>query len=159
MTPENVIKSLKLEPHPEGGWYREVHRSELKIGGTGEYPAGRTALTAIYFLLKAGEFSALHTVKGEEVWIHMDGDPLELITIDGVEAEVMILGQRGNGYAPMTIVPPDMLQAARSLGVYSLAVCMVAPGFEFEDFELPPRDELIKLLPGHTDLIKSFTRA
>lgn len=158
MNPESVIKSLKLDPHPEGGWYREVHRSELKLGGRTKYPAGRAALTAIYFLLKAGEFSAFHRVKGEEVWIHMDGDPLELITMDEGEAQVMILGQRTKGYAPMTIVPPQMLQAARTLGGYSLVVCMVAPGFEFEDFEMPTRGELNKLFAGQEDLIKDFTR-
>lgn len=155
-SPGEIIVALGLVPHPEGGHYREVHRSTLSLGKLPGYPGERVASTAIYFLLRAGEFSAFHRVRSEEVWIHLDGAPLELSIITN-EAEVITLS--GKSIGPyLCVVPPGGLQAAQSTGEWSLAICIVAPGFDFADFEMPAREELLAAHPGHADLIHRFTR-
>jgi uncharacterized protein len=153
---QGVIERYQLKPHPEGGWYREVHRSAHVLGSLAGYPGERAALTAIYFLLSAGDFSAFHRVRSEEAWVHLAGAPLEL-TLLGEEPRFLILSPAGCG-EPLHVVPPDMPQAARTLGTYTLAACLVAPGFDFSDFAILPRAELERDFPRHFDLVHRFTR-
>jgi predicted cupin superfamily sugar epimerase len=125
---EALIAQLKLQPHPEGGHFRESFRDDGVKGG-------RAHSTAIYFLLKAGERSRWHRVDAAEVWHFYRGAPLEL----RVGKAIHILGPEiEKGQQPQLIVPPGEWQAARSLGDYTLVGCTVAPGFEFEKFELAP---------------------
>ncbi len=133
MTADEIIALLGLEPHPEGGAFREMFRDPE---GTG----GRAASTAIYFLLKAGEASRWHKVDAVEVWHWYAGAPLDLSIADGVGAvERLTLGtDLAAGQRPQGIVPRGAWQAARSLGDYTLVGCTVAPGFEFAGFELAP---------------------
>jgi predicted cupin superfamily sugar epimerase len=147
-----LIATHQLHEHPEGGWYRETHRSPLKI----ETQFGiRSAATSILFLLDSTNFSAFHRLAQEEVWHFHDGDPLELHLIhsDG-RLEQTTIGP----HQPQHVVPPSTLQAAATKGVYSLCGCTVAPGFDFEDFELPSRATLLSQYPQHADLIRLFTR-
>ncbi len=153
-----LIDRYDLKPHPEGGWYREVHRSTQSLGLLPGYPGERTALTAIYFLLAAGDFSAFHRVRSEELWVHLAGDPLELVLLDA-EPRLLTLTPPGGEGEPLLVVPPRILQAARPLGAFTLVTCLVAPGFDFADFELPSRAELETLFPRHAELVRRFTRS
>jgi len=155
--PEEIIAMYRLERHPEGGWFREVHRSACSLGKIPGYPGVRTAFTAIYFLLGRGEFSAFHRLRGEEAWIHLAGDPRELIVM-GRDVRRIELGPVAEGGEPMAVVPAGGLQAARTAGTYSLAACFVSPGFEFADFTIPSREELLREYPDRRDLVLSFTR-
>jgi uncharacterized protein len=133
----HLIASLGLAPHPEGGHYREVHRSAAGVqplDGRGE----RAAMTTIYFLLATGEVSRWHHVASDEVWHHYEGDPLELFSADpdfGAQ-ERTILGPLGDGSRPAHVVPAGWWQAARSTGAYTLVGCTVGPGFDFADFRM-----------------------
>jgi predicted cupin superfamily sugar epimerase len=119
-----LIAQLKLQPHPEGGYFRETFRD------AGE---GRAHSTAIFFLLKAGQISRWHRVDAAEVWHFYRGAPLEL----RIGKRLEILGPEiEKGQQPQLIVPPKEWQAARSLGDYTLVGCTVAPGFEFSKFEM-----------------------
>jgi predicted cupin superfamily sugar epimerase len=135
LSAERVIDLLNLEPHPEGGHYRETFRDRWVI-------QGRSAGTAIFFLLKEGEVSAWHRVDAVEIWHWYAGAPLELrIASEGSKAHQILLGSDlENGHCPQAIVPKDYWQTARSLGSWTLAGCTVAPGFEFSGFELAPRE-------------------
>jgi predicted cupin superfamily sugar epimerase len=159
---ERVIEELGLVAHPEGGWFRETFRatsSALDTVRGGE----RAASTAIYFLLRSGEFSAFHRVCSDELWHHYLGDPLELTVIEpqGALLSLKLGAALGRGERPQAVVPRDHFQAARlSAGRagFALCGCTVAPGFEFADFEMPPRAELLERFPRHTAVITSLTR-
>ncbi|HEY5997939.1 MAG TPA: cupin domain-containing protein [bacterium] len=153
----DVIRRLRLVPHPEGGWYREVHRSRATVGTPPGYPGARCALTIIHFLLEEGEFSTFHRVRSEEVWVHLDGAPLELAIVADAP-DIRTIGPASGGGEPLAVVPPGCLQAARPRGGWALAACFVAPGFEFADFELLARAELLARHPAHRELIERFTR-
>ncbi|MDB5315043.1 MAG: cupin [Rhodospirillales bacterium] len=137
LTASAVIAALALQPHPEGGHYREIWR-DARPGG------GRGAGTAIYFLLAAGEQSHWHRVDAAECWHWYAGAPLEL----GVGAAIHMLGPNlGAGEQPFGVVPAGEWQAARSLGGWTLVGCTVSPAFEFAGFEMarpewaPPRED------------------
>ena len=126
-----VVEALGLQRHPEGGWYRETHRSPAPDGQ-------RAACTAIHFLLADGEESAWHRVDADEVWTHTAGAPLELsVAPPSRELSRFVLGSGVlQGQLPHAVVPAGAWQAARPLGAWSLVCCVVAPGFEFTGFEL-----------------------
>ena len=129
---DEIIARLGLEPHPEGGHYRETFRAA---------DGGRGASTAIYFLLKAGERSHWHkVVDADELWHHYAGAPLELsLSDDGQTVRRLRLGTDFDlGEMPQAVVPRGVWQAARSLGAWTLIGATVAPGFLFERFEMAP---------------------
>jgi len=155
-----LIESLQLRPHPEGGFFSETFRSNIVLQGLA-HGGPRAASTAIYFLLPAGDFSAFHRVKSDEVWHHYDGDPVELHTItEQGEYLVQMLGAAiSEGQRPQLVVSAGTWQAARATGDrYSLCGCTVAPGFEYEDFEMPSCDELSRLFPQHAVHIRALCR-
>ena len=128
-----LIARLALEPHAEGGWYREVHRSaEIIVTARGP----RAALTSIYFLLESSQKSRWHVVSSDELWHHVGGAPLELVTYSPETRSVhhAVLGPVDDAREPTGAVHAGRWQGARSLGAYSLMACDVAPGFDFEDF-------------------------
>jgi len=133
VTPTDIISSLRLTPHPEGGHYAETWRHD---GGD-----GRGAGTAIYYLLQAGERSHWHRVDEAEIWHFYAGAPLELTTcVEGDEIQRRVLGQDlVAGERPQIIVAPHEWQAACSLGEWTLVGCTVSPAFEFDRFELAPK--------------------
>ncbi len=131
---DEIIAMLGLEPHPEGGFYRETFRD-------GATARGRAHSTAIYFLLRAGEVSHWHRVDTTEIWHWYAGAPLELLTAADGRVTTTILGNRlEQGERPQAIVPAHVWQSARSLGDYTLVGCTVAPGFQFAGFKLAPQD-------------------
>ncbi|GFO70686.1 hypothetical protein GMLC_42650 [Geomonas limicola] len=155
---EALIARYGLKPHPEGGWFAEVHRSGRSVGTPQGYPGERVALTAIYFLLREGDFSAFHSVTSEEVWIHLAGAPLELALLDP-EPQLVTLAAPGEPGESLIVVAPDVPQAARSLGAFTLTSCLVAPGFDFDDFRMPRAAELLERYPHAAELITRFTRS
>lgn len=152
-----IISAYGLTRHPEGGWHREYHRSPRTFSGLPGYAGPRTALTAIYFLLARGDFSAFHRLRSEEAWVHLAGAPLEIVLLS-VEPEMKTIASVADGGPPAAVVPAGALQAARPLGPYALVTCLVAPGFEYDDFDLPSRGELIAAYPAHAALIRELTR-
>lgn len=129
-----LVAKLELQPHPEGGWYREVHRSAVLVHRADG--AIRSALTQILYLLPAGGISRWHRVRGaDETWLHVAGGPLMLWLLppEGGMADSSALGPSAQ---PLAVVPADWWQAAHSCEGWSLVSCAVGPGFEFEDFEL-----------------------
>lgn len=131
MQADDLIASLELQPHPEGGYYRETFRDERTDGG-------RAHSTAIYYLLKAGEVSRWHRVDAAEVWHWYAGAPLVLgLRQGGGPASEHTLGPDiAGGERPQIIVPAMTWQMAHSLGDFTLVGCTVAPGFEFSGFEM-----------------------
>jgi predicted cupin superfamily sugar epimerase len=155
MNVQKLIDRYKLIPHPEGGYYREVYRSE-QILYSDAAGIKRNALTHIYFLLPACQVSRFHKVVHDEVWNFYTGDPLKLIQYNGREVTEAIIGFAGGDF--MTVVKGGVFQAAETTGAYSLAGCTVAPGFDFEDFSFLGDDpvlktELIKNYPGYQRLV------
>jgi predicted cupin superfamily sugar epimerase len=135
MAAEDVVILLELEPHPEGGFFRETFRDVPSANG-------RAASTAIYYLLAEGQRSHWHRVRdAAEVWHFHAGDPLELgvAPFAGGAARILRLGlDLGAGQRPQAVVPAGDWQSARSLGAWTLVGCTVAPGFEFSSFEMAP---------------------
>lgn len=132
-----LAERLGLEPHPEGGRYRQLHRSEAVV----HVPwrgVDRAALTSILFLLARGEASRWHRVLSDEVWHFHEGDPLELLVVDAGFSAVRrrALGLASEGNEPLAVVPAGAWQAARPMGEYALVACDVGPGFDFADFDL-----------------------
>ncbi len=166
MNADEIIRELELSPHPEGGFFRETFRGEalpFALPERGE----RSASTAIYFLLRAGDFSALHAVTSDEAWHHYLGSPgshLELHLLDrmGTHTRCMLGTDLRARQVPQYVVPKGVLQAARVVGpadAFVLAGCTVAPGFDFADFTMPSRAALLAQFPAHSDFITSLTRA
>ena len=129
MDADEIIARYGLKPHPEGGHYRETFRAPAENNKRGE-------ITAIYYLLKAGETSAWHRIDAVEIWHYYAGDSLQLdLSIDGIEIRNRIIGL-DTGAEPQIVVPACTWQSARSTGAWTLVGCTVAPAFEFAGFEL-----------------------
>jgi uncharacterized protein len=139
----DLIATLDLRPHPEGGFYRELFRSAAVVTPTDDR-GPRAALTTIYFLLTAETWSRWHRVDSDEVWHLYEGGPLELFELD-LPARVLQrhrLAPVDDGeQSPVHVVAARRWQAARSLGDYALVGCTVGPGFDFADFRLLAHDE------------------
>jgi len=134
LTAEAVIAALDLEPHPEGGHFREIYRHAPAGGGRGD-------ATSIYYLLRAGEHSAWHRVTDAvEIWQFHAGDPLALrVSADGKRVETHRLGaDLAGGTRPQAVVPAGAWQSAVSTGAWTLVGCTVAPAFVFSSFEMAP---------------------
>lgn len=131
MDAAEIIDTLGLIPHPEGGWYRETWKGD-------DGPDGRALGTAIYYLLTAGEHSHWHRVDAVETWHHYAGGPLELwISSDGHDRELHVVGtDLQAGERPQVEVPHGAWQSANSRGPFTLVGCTVVPGFTFAGFEL-----------------------
>lgn len=132
-----LIRLLNLKPHPEGGHYAETFR---EVAG----PDGRSQVTAIYFLLEAGEVSHWHRVDAAELWLwHLGGPLVVSISADGTRAttrSVQLGPDLRAGQRPQAVVPAGHWQTAETLGAFSLVSCVVAPGFDFAGFELAAPD-------------------
>ncbi len=130
----DVIYTLGMERHPEGGWYAETF---VDIEGE----TGRAHSTAIYYLLEAGELSHWHRVDAVEVWHYYAGAPMELNLSEGISVDRKVLGSDlAAGQRPQVVVPRDVWQSAKSLGDWTLVGCTVAPGFQFSGFEMAAKD-------------------
>ena len=130
MSADQIIAKLGLQPHPEGGWYRETW--------TGPEVGGRASGTAILFLLRAGERSHWHRVDADEIWLWHAGAPLMLSMGVAAAREVRLGPDVLGGEVVQAVVPAGQWQAARSTGEWTLVSCTVSPGFRFAGFELAP---------------------
>ena len=162
---EEIIQNLRLEPHPEGGFFRETYRSDGIITeqnlGIGYYDS-RNYSTCIYYLLTSDVFSAFHRINQDEIWHYYDGSPIYLHVIsDNGEYIKTKLGRDFElGEVPQFVVAGGSWFAATVVNenTYSLLGCTVSPGFDFRDFELAVRSELIHHIPRHRDIITKLTR-
>jgi uncharacterized protein len=130
-----LVQLLGLEPHPEGGWYREIHRSVHAVDPLDGRPS-RQAMTSIDFLLAEGEHSAWHRVRSDEAWHLLEGGPLRLwLMSPRGEVSAVELSTCDGVRTPRAVVPADWWQAAEPLGRFAYVGATVAPGFEFADFD------------------------
>jgi predicted cupin superfamily sugar epimerase len=158
MRARQLIETLQLAPHPEGGWFRELFRSTAQVSPDDGRPV-RQALTTIYFLLEAGQHSRWHRVLSDEVWVHLEGAPLSLWTSDAAlrtpPAHIRLGPVDVHGTHPQHTVQAGRWQAAKPLLVpggadYTLVHCTVGPGFDFSDFSfMQPDGEEAALLRHH----------
>ena len=152
------IERLGLQEHPEGGFYRETYRSEDRIV-VGAGSDDRSASTAIYFLVTSTSPSRFHRLRSDEVWHFHAGDPLSLHLLDPETGErrTLRLGLAADQRVrPQQVVPGGTwfaAEVAEDAG-YTLVGCTVAPGFEFDDFEMGTREDLLESFPAEQDLIE-----
>lgn len=157
---QDLVEKYKLLPHPEGGYYREVYRSPDSIPNLEGFEGERNFLTSIYFVLTSENFSAFHRIKQDELWNYHAGSNLYVHCIypDGKYDRVEI-GLDGDA-VPQFVVPKGIWFASsvKDENAFSFVGCAVAPGFDFRDFELADRDELVKEYPDQEEVIRRFTR-
>lgn len=163
---KDIVKKLDLQPHPEGGYYKETYRSEDIIRDTilgNEFNGSRNLCTGIYYLLESDDFSALHKINQDEMWHFYLGEAIELTMIsEAGELSMVTIGNNvSNGEVLQFVVPKRNWFGARLLKANSFALvgCTVSPGFDFNDFKLGEREELLNKFPQHEDIIESLTRA
>ena len=163
--PKYWIEKLQLEAHPEGGYFRQTYRSEVSIAREAlplGFAGARAASTAIYFLLEGENFSAFHRLRSDEVWHFYAGDPLivHVIEPDGKYSSILLGRDLDAGQALQAVVPAGCWFASHVADWKSFAVvgCTVAPGFDFGDFEMGKRAELVARYPQHRELIERLTR-
>jgi uncharacterized protein len=160
------IERLGLKRHPEGGFFRETYRAAETIAHAhlpARFSGDRAFSTAIYFLLEGRDFSALHRIHQDEMWHFYDGCPLRVSSISphGSLSVVRLGRDVQAGEVLQAVVPAGHFFGARPSDPdsYSLVGCTVAPGFDFADFELPTRGELVARFPQHAGVIQQLTRA
>lgn len=155
-------KRLNLTSHVEGGAFREIYRSDLLLPQqvlTETHKGDRNALTSIYFLLEFGEFSAFHRIASDELWHHYDGGDLCIYEIDSAgKLTRHVLGTSPEA-EPFALIRAGSWFGSRveNIGEYTLCGCSVAPGFDFQDFELAERAELQHLYPQYGQLITELS--
>ncbi len=162
---KEIVEKLRMTPHPEGGFYKETYRSSgvipkdiLENGFMGD----RNYCTAIYFLLTSDNFSAFHKIKQDEIWHYYEGSSLcvHVIGLDGKYNKYKVGMDLDKDELPQLVVPAGCWFASgvEKENNYSLVGCTVSPGFDFEDFELAKRKDLILEFPKHKEVITQFTR-
>lgn len=136
---KEIIQLLGLEPHPEGGYFKQMFRSGVDVV-LKDNRGDRRALTHIYYLLSKGDESVWHMVKSEEIWNFYEGDGLELrlLKLEDKEEQVVNLGQLNGSQVPSFVIPANVWQTAKPLGEYALVGCIMAPGFEWDDWKILP---------------------
>jgi uncharacterized protein len=162
MTVDALVSRLQLLPHPEGGFYRETWRSSQTVMlQRGTSSVQRSALTSIYFLLRTEDHSCLHRIMSDELWHFVEGDPLTVHRIhpDG-RVEQSTLGSVAGQNHECVVTAGEWFGATVSPGEhgYALVSCVVAPGFDFQDFEMGEDDDLLRQFPHAADLIRRLSR-
>ncbi len=165
MNADSWNKSLGLIPHPEGGYYREIYRAEGIIAQPNlpmRYSGSRAYATTIYYLLKSGDVSHLHRLKSDEQWFHIDGSALTIHSIDpdGIYSQQHIGKDLEKGERPHAVVSRGCWFGGTvdTSGSFALVGCFVAPGFDFDDFELAKRDYLLQMFPQHNAIITRLAK-
>jgi predicted cupin superfamily sugar epimerase len=159
------IQKLGLEPHPEGGYYRQTYRSDLVLARENlppQYTGPRPASTSIYFLLRGNDFSAFHRLRSDELWHFYLGEALVVHVIegDGQYSEIQLGNDAEADEVLQAVVTAGCWFASRIRKGKSFALvgCTVSPGFDFDDFELAKREELARRYPQHREAIDKLTR-
>jgi len=161
--PTYWIEHLNLQRHPEGGFYKETYRSPDKIPVDGlpvRFFGARNVSTAIYFLLQAPDRSLFHRIKSDEVWHFHAGDTLNIYILSDKGLVTQQLGPNlETGDSLQVVVPANHWFGASVAGAgsYTLSSCTVAPGFDFKDFELADRANLLNEFPMHHSIINKLT--
>lgn len=161
----DYVEQLKLQPHPEGGFYSRTYESEEQIPAAAlpvRFGADRLISTAIYFLLEGTDYSAFHRIKSDELWHFYAGGGLQIYVIhpDG-KGEILLLGNDlNNGYRFQQLVKAGCWFASKPANEKSFALvgCTVAPGFDFADFEMAKQEELLKIYPQYKQWIQQLCR-
>jgi len=160
-----LIQKYNLEPHPEGGWYKQTYKCNEQIAADAlpeRFGAIRVFSTAIYFLLEKGNFSTFHRIKSDECWHFYAGDPLLVFIIDqSGELRIISLGKDlEKGQSFQYVVPANCWFASQPAtgSEYCFVGCTVSPGFEFEDLELANATELSAIYPKHKKIIEQLCR-
>ncbi len=160
------IEQFKLIRHEEGGYFREIYRSAETIPEANlpdRFDGSRAFSTSIYFLLKENDFSAFHQLKADEIWHFYAGSTLTIFAINaqGILSQIILGEDFDNGEVFQAVVPAGHWFAAKvnNPDSYALVGCTMAPGFEYQDFKLGKRKELIKEFPQHKALIDELTRS
>ena len=158
------IEQLQLNRHPEGGYFREIYRSNEFVNKKSlpnRYSSFRSFYTSIYFLLESHEFSAFHRLKSDEIWHFYTGSPITILAISpaGSLSESLLGNEPKNGERLQLLIPKGYWFSAliRKPNSFALAGCSVAPGFDFDDFELGARAELVKRFPQHKEILEKYT--
>lgn len=166
MNADDYIKILRLEKHPEGGYFREVYRSKESFDLTkleSQVKVKRNFSTSIYFLLNGDEVSNFHRIKSDEIWHHYSGSSVRIIMInnDGRITDQIVGSNLITGEMFQFVVPAGVWFAAEVMDKDSFVLvgCTVSPGFDFQDFELALRDKLVNEYPEHKEIINRFTKA
>lgn len=157
-TAEDYIKQLQLTAHPEGGYYKETYRSENVIQANG-FDGNRSVATSIYFLLRDNEKSHLHRIKSDEQWYFHAGDVLEIIVLHEGKFSIQLLGTNiEKGEALHVTVPAGAWFGSRvkEQTGFVLVSCVVAPGFDFTDFELATYKKISREFPAYDSLLKEM---
>ncbi|MEO6150886.1 MAG: cupin domain-containing protein [Mucilaginibacter sp.] len=153
------IESLLMQPHPEGGYYKEVFRSRQEIIRVGEAEV-KQACTSIYYLLQAGDYSGFHRLKSDEIWYFHKGEPLHIHAIDGEGNHIKHeLSDAATG--SFSIVIPAGFWFASEVGAetgFSLVSCAVAPGFDFSEFEMAEKIVMLTAYPQHAAILNKLCR-
>ena len=164
MIGKEIIAFFNLTKHPEGGYYKETHRSKGEILSENlgnKFEGNRNYCTSIYFLLTSDKFSAFHKISQDEIWHFYTGTALKLhmISPDGAYSFVMIGNDFLKGEIPQFTVPAHHYFGAEVLeqNSFSFTGCTVSPGFDFRDFVLPSCTELSKEFPEHSEIIAQLT--
>lgn len=159
------VEKLELEIHPEGGFFKEIYRSEEAISKEAlpdRFSGKRAFSTSIYYLLKKRNISLFHRIKQDEIWHFYEGTALTIhcISEDGVYSKYVLGRNIEKGELFQVVVPAGNYFAAEvnDKESFGLTGCTVAPGFDFEDFELPERSELTGTFPQYRKIIKEFTK-
>ena len=161
---ERIINALGLEPHPEGGYFIETYRSVGEISQDSldsKYQGKRNYATCIYFLLTSESYSTFHRIHQDEIWHFYDGSPIKIhiISETGDYSNIIIGRDVIKGEKPQFVVPGNQWFAAEVINDndYTLVGCTVSPGFDFTDFQLANRKELITQFPQHEKIITKLT--
>jgi hypothetical protein len=159
------VQKLGLEPHPEGGYFRQTYRADLvllKESLPPEFTGARAVSTAIYFLLEGKSFSAFHRLRSDELWHFYTGSTLTVHVIDknGLHSRIQMGRDAEAGEVFQAVVKAGCWFAAqtRDENQFALVGCTVSPGFDFADFEIAKRDELVQPYPQHREIIEKLTR-
>ena len=162
---KKLIKQFEMQPHPEGGWYKQTYKSNEQVAAAalpGRFGGDRSFSTAIYFLLEKGNFSAFHRIKSDECWHFYAGDPLLIYIIEQTgELKVISLGSdHESGQSFQYVVPANCWFASRPApeSEYCFVGCTVSPGFEFDDLELADATVLSTIYPQHKHIIIELCR-
>jgi len=158
MDAQTLIRNLHLLPHPEGGFYRETYRSGQILSVNGQ--CNKNASTAIFFLLEDDEKSHFHRIPSDELWFFHQGASIEIYAIIDGKISVFLLGNNLEmGEVPQAVIPANTWFAAQIKGTkgYALVSCTVAPGFDFADFQLATKEELMQEYPHLDGVITEFT--
>jgi predicted cupin superfamily sugar epimerase len=154
---QELVEKLEMNPHPEGGFYAETYRSDAEL----ETSAGkRSLITSIYFLVRSEDVSHFHRIKSDELWFWHEGSPLSVHLLGENGHEILKLGPPDQaGTLPQQLVRANTIfgSSVDEPESYALVSCVVAPGFDFRDFELFKTDDLLPLFPEAEEIIRKLT--